>query len=474
MSVKKKGTIVLTVTRAGMELCWLYGWVAFVTAAVLNRGFPLVESVFTFFLAAIIMRTRWPGLGKWRILFIPLLHLAGLLLSAAIIVYAFTDGRHPFLGVGWLAATSQQTQGVVGWLKLGMIGCLGGGFWIGGLCFVRRPVTSLGIGRRFDLGITAFLVLFIFHLLLVYRGDIHVDDPYSEMLIVPFFIFSLLSIGIVNQRNSASTIFLPGFHWVGVIFSFSLVAVCLVAAGFFFALPLFTVAAETGYSALKTAAGPLGPVIVSILRFLFSPRSMQVDPPGRSVPTDNGSMSGIVQTGASHGFLQNLMAWGLTSAIGLLLLIGVCMGFWYLWRRLWHHFSRTPECEPRQGTFIQRLFQVWLSLYRMAKRLLDYFSGYNSVVRLFDALVGWGRRSGIPRLSGETPLEYSQRLIRAFPLLHRQVDLIVEAYHKDVYAASSLDIEHFRAAQAAWRDLRSPRHWLMRIKTAFFGSHSIR
>ena len=58
-----------------------------------------------------------------------------------------------------------------------------------------------------------------------------------------------------------------------------------------------------------------------------------------------------------------------------------------------------------------------------------------------------GAAAAIPQLSGETPLEYSQRLIRAFPLLHRQFDLIVEAYHKDVYAASSINIEHFRAAQ---------------------------
>jgi hypothetical protein len=467
--VKEKGTIVLTVTRAGMELCWLYGWAAFLTAAVLNRGFPLPEAVCAFFLAAMTMLTRWPGLGKWRILFIPLLHSAGFLLSAAIIVYAFTDGQHPFLGTGWLAAIIQQTQGVAGWFALGMIGCFVVVFWIGGLTFMRRPATAIGVGRRFDLGITAFLVLFIIHLFLVQRGGIQVSDPYSEMLIVPFFIFSLLAIGIVNQRSSTPKAFLSGFHWVGVISSFSLIAVCLAAAGFFFLLPFFTVAAEAGYSALKTATGPLGPVIVSILRFIFSPRRMRMDPSGQSPQPDNVPLTGIAETGASPSFLHSLIVWGLTSAMALLLLIGACVGLWYLWRWLWHKFSRAPLYDPRPGTFIKTLLQIWLRLCRMANRLIEYVGGYNSVVRLFDALVGWGRRSGVPRLAGETPLEYSQRLVRVFPLLHRQFGIIVEAYHKEVYADSNLDIEHFRAVQAAWRDLRSPRHWLMRIKAAFFG-----
>jgi hypothetical protein len=467
----EKRSLLLMIARSGMELCWLCGWCAYLSAAVLKRGFPLPEAVCAFFLAALIMRIRWVGLGRWRIFFIPTLHLSGFLLAAAIIVYPFTDGQIPFINVGWAAALLQQTEGFMGWVELVLMGCFVLVFWIGGCAFARRPTTAVSVGRRFDAGITVFLGLFVLRFLLAYKGSIHVGDPYSGMLIVPFFIFSLLAIGIVNQRSSTPKAFLSGFHWIGVISSFTIVAVCLVAAGFFFLLPFFTVAAEAGYSALKTATGPLGPVMVSFLRFIFQPRSLRMDPPSPSLQPDNGAMARAVDTDASDPFIQSLIVWGIAGLAGLLLLFGVCIGLWYLWRWLWHKFSQTPEYEPRPGTFIKTLLQLLFRLIGMAKRLQGYFSGYSSVIQLFESVMGWGRRSGIPRLAGETPLEYSRRLASLFPLLHRQFGIIVEAYHKEVYAKSSLDIETFRAAQMAWRDLRSPRYWPMRIRAGFYGGY---
>ncbi len=100
------------------------------------------------------------------------------------------------------------------------------------------------------------------------------EDSLSLFFVFPFFLFGLLSIGMVRMRGTASKAFLPGYRGSGVIASF--VAAVLLGTGglLLFFLPGLTAAAQMGYRALGAVGGPLVPVLIAVLRFIFAPRGI--------------------------------------------------------------------------------------------------------------------------------------------------------------------------------------------------------
>jgi hypothetical protein len=96
--------------------------------------------------------------------------------------------------------------------------------------------------------------------------------------------------------------------------------------------------------------------------------------------------------------------------------------------------------------------------------------GYKKATELYAVLLGWGQRSGLTRFINETPLEFGTRLDKHFPRLKSEVDVIVSAFNREVYGEMNMSGEGMKQALSAWRTLRSPRHWPLRLKTRFFNS----
>jgi hypothetical protein len=88
-------------------------------------------------------------------------------------------------------------------------------------------------------------------------------------------------------------------------------------------------------------------------------------------------------------------------------------------------------------------------------------------VQLYTALLKWGRHSGLPRFSSETPREYGIRLKRQFPAVRKEITSIIEVFNLTVYGGIVLKHTQLTLAQAAWRTLSSPLLWGRRLKTWF-------
>jgi hypothetical protein len=84
---------------------------------------------------------------------------------------------------------------------------------------------------------------------------------------------------------------------------------------------------------------------------------------------------------------------------------------------------------------------------------------------IYRTLLRWGRRSGLPHFSSETPNEYGQRLDHRFPSLKGEIDLIIETFNQEFFGGISLNKEQLAKSLSAWRRLRSPLHWPYRLKT---------
>jgi hypothetical protein len=459
-----KGALLFLVV-SGMELSWLYAWATFLTTSILHQPFPFPEAISTFALAAAL--TLFSKGKGWRIVYIPGIQLFGFIFATLRIVYVFSSWSYSFLSQSWFIEFFNTPRGPLEWFYLILILFWALLFWIGGVTLARRLKAYSTLCSRFDLGIAAFFLLFLTKFLLLVKGGIKIDDPISQLLLFPFFIFSLLAIGLVRNQSTTPRDFLPGYQGIGVILSFTAVVVLFGTGLVLFFLPYLTLAAETGYGILKTAAKPLGPILVSILRFIFLHGATR---PGKPPPPTKGITGDLVSPGESSWWvelLEKILGWGLGGLLGLTLLIIFGLAVFYLFRWL---FSRTPIHQRRQGSWhlillwVERLRVFLLSCWRgMARRV----KGYKGAAQLYTALLSWGRHSGLLHFLSETPTEYGLRLKYRFPSLKKEIELIIEAFNQEIYGEIILNEQQLAMTQSALRRLWSPLHWPSRLKTWF-------
>ncbi len=463
MKSQRGGLLVLA--GGGMELSWLYAWATFIMASMLHRPFPLPEAIGTFALATVLtLVVRGRG---WRVILILGLQVFGFLLATTRIVHVFFYGSHPFFGQWWLLECFRQPKDPLEWFILVLILFFALLFWVGGVSLARRSAEHITVCTRFDLGVAAFFCLLLIKFLLLVKGGIDIQDPTPELLLFPFFVFSLLAIGMARNRSSARRDFLSGYQGIGVIVSFTVVVLAFGAGLVLLFLPHLTLAAEMGYEVLKSAAGPLRPILVSVLRFISMRRQSRLVDTAAST-----GGAGVEVVAPGHGswwteLLGRIIAWGFLGVVGLIVLVISGVGVWYLFRWL---LSRTPARETRKGQWdliLSWADKLWAALLFFWGKILHRVRGYKGAVEIYTALLGWGRYSGMPHFLSETPAEYGLRLKGQFPAVKRETEVIIEAFNQVVYGETVLSQQQLATAQLAWRKLLSPLHWPSRLRSWF-------
>lgn len=466
-SIKVKEQGLLWAARGGMELCWIYAWATFTTNAILHRPFPLPEALGAF-MVAVLFTLLVRGRG-WRVIMNLGIQAFGFLFAISIILYSFTDRLYTYFGREWIVEFLGRSRSSVEWIVLIITLLWAVVFWLSGILFTLRSVDYNKVCHRFDLGVAAFFCLFLLKLVMKTRGGIDVPDTVSEALIFPFFIFSLLAIVIASSANNAQRDFISGFRGIGlgVVFAVTVLSFGVAVALLF--LPYLTVAAEAGYSALKNAAGPLGPYIISAIRFIFTPRIVARQRALQSTGADDPKIGDFAADESWWSVLiERIMGWSLFGIFGLLFIFILGIGMWYLIRWL---LSRSAPATAKQVS----LFSFYVFILRLKEALSVLWEwiyrgimGYADVGQLFGAVVRWGRRSGMPKNISETPLEYGLRLRGCFPVLEGEIEEIVNAFNHEVYGGKLITEEEYQSAKKAWGSMRSPRYWPSRFKIVFF------
>ncbi|MCX5906284.1 MAG: hypothetical protein NTY64_03610, partial [Deltaproteobacteria bacterium] len=331
----------------GMELCWRYAWATFLTASILNRPFPFPEALGTFALAsALTLFSRGKG---WRVIWVLGMQILGFLFAALRIVYAFHPGSSLFWASPWLTEFFNTPRGPLEWLYLILILVIALFFWIGGVTLARRSRTYSTLSLRFDLGIAAFFLLFLIRLLLWVKGGIRIEEPMSLLWVFPFFVFSLLAIGLVRNQGKTPKYFLPGYQGIGVIISFTLVVFLFGAGLVLFFLPYLTLSAKVGYVIFKAAAKPVVYIFVEVLRFLYMHNATRPETPSAPVEPDIENFAGPAESvGGWTAFLEEILGWVLGGLAGLAGLIVVGLAIFYLVRWL---FSKTSISQRKQSSW---------------------------------------------------------------------------------------------------------------------------
>ena len=451
-----------------MELSTLYACANFLTLAVFNHTFPFPEAVASFVLAAVL--TRFTQGRGWRVIYVLGIQALGFIPALWVMYKVFNAWSDSFLSQTWFTGNYENPTGVIGWFVIFLLVLWTYGFWHGGTGLAKRATDYSTICSRFDRGLFAFFLLFLTKFLLRTRGSFEIKDPTSEFLVFSFLIFGLLAIGLARNRGDIPKDFLPGYQGIGVILSFTTV-VLLVGTGLvLFCLPYLTLVAEKGYDILKIAAGPVGYVLLKILIFIFG---YHVPQPAIPQPEKKITLPDLTsQTKPSEWMelLGKILAYGMWALLGivLLMIVGVTVFLLFQWL-----FSKTPVGQERQSPW--DLIWLWVErlrrfLYSCWGWLLRRFKGHRGVIQLYIALLIWGRHSGLAHSLSETPKEYGLRLKHRFPILTRDIELIVESFNEVVYGEMDLGKHQLALTQTAWRRLRSPRHWPSRFRSWFPGS----
>ena len=462
---ERKDGLLLTVHGA-MEFTWRYAWAGFVTVAIFHHSFPLFEALGVFALAAVLtVLTRGKG---WRILYILALQVMAFALAAGVIVHAFYYKTLPFWSHEWIREFFACQRPPMEWIMLFLLFFWVLLFWAGGVTLIRKPPHYYTVCGRFDLGLAAFFALYVIEWLLLAREGIQTLDPIAGLLIFPYFCFSIFAVGMARNRDNEQREYLAGYRGVGMISTVLAILALIVTALFLLLLPTITAVAEMGYVVLKEAAEPMGPVLVSIVRFLLlGRRSPHKAPSGND---DTGSQFNPHITDESSWWadiLEQVVEWGFFGLIGVALLALTVLGVWHLVRWL---LMRTALVGNGEGH--GSLISLWVERIRA---FLNYCRSrilgrgrLRRATRLYAGLLAWGRRSGVAHVRSETPGEYGARLKRQFPVLEKEIGVIIELYHGEVYGTRVITEGQWTSARSVWRQLRSPVNWPSRLRSWFF------
>jgi hypothetical protein len=449
----------LVLSCGGMEIIWRYAWAFFLTLLILNRPFPLLGSVAVFSMASLV--TVFTGYKNWRMYQSLSLHIAGFAIAWLLITHRFFYQHMPSFNIAWMADLFHQLQQPQhGLIQFLFFACLLH-FWLGGRAMVKRQNSYFPVCLQFDKGVGALFLLLLIKFMVQQKGGILLEDPVTRYLLFAFFTFSLIAISLSRNQSSAEKTFRAGYHGIGIVFSF--VSMVLIGSAVLTALflPYLTLMADSAQSVLTVAAEPVGSVIVDLIRFLFSIGKYRRDI-GVQI-TSNGNQ---VYPDSDIEWTRG-PGWFMLAIFGLIAL-GLCGYLIHLLVRWFLKKNTMKKSNHQPMMLISKLLSMIAAIcLGVWNGLLFLFKRIDSAAAVYAGMLRWGRRSGLPAVLGETPIEYGSRLSQHFPGLKEEIELIIETFNMEVYGNIVIDEGRLSRILSAQRKMRSPRHWLSRLKAWF-------
>jgi len=374
-----------------------------------------------------------------------------------------------FWNLAWLGDFFSRVREPYAWFTLVVFWAWSIIFWVCGVRYAQRSTSYPEVSSRFDKGLTWLYVLLFVKLFMRIQIGIQSVEAVSETLIFPFFIFGLLAVALARNRSGSQKNFMTGYRGIGLIISFS-TAVFFCGTGLVLLfMPYLQAASEVGYEALKTSGKFLIPILTKILYFIFGynphqPATLEIVPkksPEEVLPESE-------PTWWTELFLKIYVGvfWTL---LGLVVLFVLGIGAWFLWRWLLSRTRKTEFNSRDTNRFLQWL-ERWIAYLQMVYDKLFGRKKGHETIRIYGALLRWGKRSGFANRNSETPLEYGRRLEKHFSALTAEIDAVVAVFNQHVYGEVVCDGPETTPVRQALKRLQSPKLWPRRFQLWFFSS----
>jgi len=461
---------ILTIARGGMEITWRYAWALFLTQLAIRRHFPLPAAVCAFLMAAVL--TQLPAGRNWRVYQRWLLQITGFIPLALLVVHPIQYQALPFFSLEWVGHLLLDAKSISQWFILILtLFCLWL-IWRGGQILVKSSRLYFPVCMDFDKGLGLFFFLLITKAFVESRTEFYLQGRDIIFLAMAYLVFSLTSISIARNQSNVQKSFLSGHRGIGVILSISALVTLLGTGTILLVYPYLYSVADSLLSVTKVAAAPMESVLIKTLLFLFRPReiTLQPDQPHTDAPKltdmDTTKLTDM-DTPAVEGF-QLIVGWGLFGIIGMVVLGALVYLLIYILRLLLKR-SRDDTALPLSIGWISDLLRKLVELPLLFWRgWVSLLKGIDCAAIVYAGMLRWGRRSGMILVHSETPAEYGNRLMNGFPGLRAQIELIVDAFNREVYGQTTIDRETLSRLRSARRRMKRLRYWPSRIKVWFF------
>lgn len=458
MNPSKK--ILTILSCGGMEITWRYAWAFFLTLSILNHPLPLLEPTVIFFTSYLV--TTWVGSKNWRVYQSLSLHWAGFAVLWLLTIHRVFYGNIPLSKVAWMADWIHRLQDLQPFvIQLVFMACLLS-FWLGARAMAKRKQDHQVVCLHFDKGLGALFLLLLVKLIAEQKGGLYLEDPATRYLLFAYFTSGLIAIGLSRPQSKVRKTFRPGYHGVGIILGFVTISLIAGAVLTSFFLPLITDMADSAQSVLKETAAPLYPVLVKIIRFVFSAGRYRRDGGAQISGGSENQILPDAEMGWMHGF-----GW-VTTGVVVLAVAGLCAYVFHRFVRWFLSRNGANKTASPRVSWIAGLLSIMAAVCLNAwKGLLSLVKKPDSAAAVYMEMLRWERRSGVPASPAETPIEYGGKLGCNIPDFRGEIDLIVETYCKEIYGNRAIDKRHLSRILSARRKMQSPRYWLYRLKGWF-------
>ena len=346
--------------------------------------------------------------------------------------------------------------------------------YIFGITLARLTMSYRHVTARFDIGITAFILLFII------AGAADAPLLSTLSLMFAFFIFSLPAVAMARyQQAGGRSALIHRYRSSGPVLIFTTFVLIAGSGIAFLFYPFLLQAAQAGHGALEQYGKPLGELLSRMILFVFSRRSRMEHTPTNGITGPDHS-DGVAPGNGQTGFLENILLWSGAALAAAAALAALYFGLRYPVKWLLSGSGSagirnsfdpvTALLRPLQK--IASVFLMMAARLKAAIRRRFRLLGEGDAAYLFRKLLVWGAKSGRPRLKTETPLEYSDTLKKLFPALGNEITFITENFNRDIYGSLPPGPEQHKKLYRAWRRLLHPAFWPTRLKNRLAGSDS--
>lgn len=443
----------------GMELCWLQVWSEFLMVSIFHYHVPILFTLIVYLSGALTWSFSW---RKSRIAVqVALIYAVAFSASSVLALYGVfrpANGYPAELEVDRLLSPDKSP---LEWFFAFVMVLVILIIWKRGTVSVSRPLNTVNMYHRFDLGIAALLTLLIVHSLMIHRFDLALANPLDRFQYIPFLLFGFLTIGAVMLSNQQINSRSSGLQKISIALAFS---ITVTAAGVGLVLlfqPQLTASAEAISSAARTTGRPIGAFFIWLIKLLWAPNRLRQETASGSSEKEQTGLN-LTAESEEIGLWGQIFLWLM---IGLSIIAALAV-IYFLIKALIGLLMRRTAAPGIRKTPIRWL--RWLNaLIAVFQRLIvKCRNGLYLPVAAKDfhtILIKWGNASGVRDIPSETPQEYASRLNRCFPALKPDIDQLIDLIHLEIYGEKPLNTKQIEKARRACKSLSHPIHWPRRL-----------
>ena len=448
--------VVLTTAVMALEGCWLYTLV-YILNVLIAGGRLNVPGLLPLYLLAFGTNWLWRRLG-WPRVIRGALNITGGVIFTLLAVKIQLFGHLPLADAMWLAALGEAFTNIFYGLSPEMVLLVGGGvLWWFGQRMASLLVNFAAALREFQFGLIVLLIL----LFIVYGMEIQLS--HTILVVTIFFSASLLSLSIAHaQENKQSTEFYHG-NWLGILLM-SISAIILLG------LAIGSVITPDLLQLVVAGLTWLWELIVKGITFIASLFPQSDITPGEVLP-GAGPMPVEEPDYTKLFVLPEVVRKGLRFGWSVLMIGMLLVFLWriseqiFTWLRTKFGSTGNAEYESLSGAFwvdIQSLFQRifrwilkilrWPALLKKQKTVEP--KEITSIRQLYQQLLRWAAKAGLPRPAFQTANEYLDTLQERMPAHRDTLRYVTQKYVSARYGHVTPSAAELDQLKQSWHHLK--------------------